>query len=227
MSAFVTVTRNILWNINFYTDFFKLFHDSIAVVNSISSKYYLEFLTYDFYHMLAKFEQNRMIRTTQNIWIFYIFKKLKTKLDNYVNNSDLSLVPFWNRFCMWNTHKASIFHYSKNYGSLPLQIKFKLKLTWTISHIFFETVRILKLDNFFILTLMLFIFVESNCREDETTTGHYYRYLWPRIPSCVTTIMFKLRASKDGHILLNSSQADSSDFVEIGKKNSWYCFMIL
>ena len=37
----------------------------IAIAKSISSKYYLLFLTKYFYHKVAKFEQNRMIQTAQ------------------------------------------------------------------------------------------------------------------------------------------------------------------
>ena len=81
MSAFATVTRN--------TVFFaiKFFHVLNAVVNSISSKYYL-ILTI-FYHKLAKFEQNWMIRTTQNVDLF-------DKKPAYygITISDISLAPF-------------------------------------------------------------------------------------------------------------------------------------
>ena len=46
---------------------FKLFHVSIAITNSISSKYYLKFLTNYCNHKLTKFRQNWMIRTTQDL----------------------------------------------------------------------------------------------------------------------------------------------------------------
>ena len=49
---------------------FKLFHVSIAVTNGIRSNL-LFVIRYYFYHKLAKFEQqNRMIRTTQNLDLF-------------------------------------------------------------------------------------------------------------------------------------------------------------
>ena len=51
---------------------FKLFHVSTVVAHSISSKYYLQFLSNYLYHKLAKFEEKkyRMILTTQNFDIF-------------------------------------------------------------------------------------------------------------------------------------------------------------
>ena len=126
---------------------FDLLYVSIAVANSISSKYYL-FLTYFFYYKLAKFGQNRMIRTTQNFDLFW------QKPLYYVNISILkSLKRHFERgsACQTNndaqsiSHKASIFHYSKKI-TLVWHFKPSLKLnyTWVISHVFFETVRTLK-----------------------------------------------------------------------------------
>ena len=51
-----------------------------------------------------------------------------------------------------------------------------------------------------------------------TTTTYEYKYLWPRIPSDVTTFTFKLRAQNDGHLSLSPGQVDSPDLVEIGEK---------
>ena len=59
-----------------------------------------------------------------------------------------------------------------------------------------------------------------NCRQDTTTTEYEYKYLWPRIPTCVTTFTFKLRANNDGHISLSPFQADTDYLIEIGKSFS-------
>ena len=62
----------------FHTEFcVQTLYVSIAVANSISSKYYLYFLSNNSNHKLAKFEQNRMIRTTQNFDLFDKNKKTK------------------------------------------------------------------------------------------------------------------------------------------------------
>ena len=68
MLAFAVVTRNALLKHQLFTRIFafKLFHVFNAIANSRSSKYFLFFLTNYFYQKLSKFEQNRMIRTTQN-----------------------------------------------------------------------------------------------------------------------------------------------------------------
>ena len=73
MSAFATaisntLSKNQLFTLNFA---FKLFHVSIAIDYCRSQKYHLYFLNDYVYHKLAKFDQNRMIRTTQNFELFY------------------------------------------------------------------------------------------------------------------------------------------------------------
>ena len=73
---------------SFFTRIFA-FRVFIAFANTLSSKYYFYFLTNYFYHKQAKFEQNRMIRTTQK---FDLFDKKKN--DIVLITSDISLAPF-------------------------------------------------------------------------------------------------------------------------------------
>ena len=73
MSAFATaiwnaLSKHQLFTINFA---FKLFHVSISIDNCRSQKYHMEFLNNYVYHKLAKFDQNRMIRTLHNFELFY------------------------------------------------------------------------------------------------------------------------------------------------------------
>ena len=91
MSAFATVTRNILLeNLFFFLQefsrsssfMFTLLLLTVYVQNTICN------LTYYFYEKLAKFEQNPMIRTTQNLDLF------DKKPGYYINISDISLTPF-------------------------------------------------------------------------------------------------------------------------------------
>ena len=72
MSAFATIAKNILLEHQFFTRIFafKLFQVSIAVTNRISSKYVFVIPYLLFYYKLAKVEQNRKIRTTQNFDLF-------------------------------------------------------------------------------------------------------------------------------------------------------------
>ena len=76
MSAFATAISNTLSKHQLFTlNFaFKLFHVSIAIDYCRSQKYHLYFLNNYVNHKLAKFGQNRMIRTIQNFELFY--KKL-------------------------------------------------------------------------------------------------------------------------------------------------------
>ena len=73
MSAFATAIWNTLSKHQLFTLNFalKLFRVSIAIDNCRSQKYHLQFLNNYVYHKLAKFDQNRMIQTTQNFELFY------------------------------------------------------------------------------------------------------------------------------------------------------------
>ena len=88
-----------LFTLNFV---FKLFHVSIAFANTRSPKYYLLFLNSYVYYKLAKFEQNQIIQTTQNLELF------DKKPFITVAISDILLVPFWMRFLQWNGFPSCI-----------------------------------------------------------------------------------------------------------------------
>ena len=72
VSAFATAIWNTLSKYQLFTLNFALkpFHVSIAIDNCRSPKYHLYILTNYVNHKLAKFEQNRMIRTMPNFEFF-------------------------------------------------------------------------------------------------------------------------------------------------------------
>ena len=60
------------------------------------------------YHKLAKFDQNRMIRTTQFFFFFFSFYK---KPFHMLNILTVSLAPFWKRFLQVKQfHDAYVFN---------------------------------------------------------------------------------------------------------------------
>ena len=121
---------------------FKLFHVSIAVANSILSKYYLLFLT----NFTTSWQNLNKIRWSEphKIWIF-----LTKNLHNYVNHFWYSAILKEVLHVKHNDalsiyHKASSFIIPKIMVIWHFKPNLKLNWTWTISLVFFETVCTLK-----------------------------------------------------------------------------------
>ena len=70
----------------------KLFPATVASADIGSLKFLHTFLKKCLYHMLVKFEQNRMVQTTQN---FELFDK---KPRFFKTIFDKALTPFWKTF---------------------------------------------------------------------------------------------------------------------------------
>ena len=70
---------------------FKLFPATVANADIKSPKSLHTFLKECLYHMLVKFEQNRMVQTTQNF-------ELLTKNLFFLNHFGKALAPFWKMF---------------------------------------------------------------------------------------------------------------------------------
>ena len=85
MSALATVTH---YNREFYVTIADADIRSLKSLNTSFDKYK------NLDHIVVIFEQNRMVRTTQNFELFH-----KNKWRNIFGKA---LKPFWRHFCNWN-----------------------------------------------------------------------------------------------------------------------------
>ncbi len=51
----------------------------------------------------------------------------------------------------------------------------------------------------------------------HTPNKYNYQYVWPKIPTGVTSFTFKVRARNDAHVCLSSTNGDVAHMYEIGK----------